>query len=99
MPENFNVNVGVESESNYCCFKLFSTALILTILTLLLHIYNDMFCPQPEDYSGVQMKDMEKSLLYKGPLDPANWVGLEKSDDLLGYLRVRSTNSKHYKNK
>uniref|UniRef100_A0A7N8WY20 Piezo type mechanosensitive ion channel component 2 n=1 Tax=Mastacembelus armatus TaxID=205130 RepID=A0A7N8WY20_9TELE len=30
---------------------------------------------------------LEESLLYKGPVDPANWVGLDKSDDLLGYLR------------
>uniref|UniRef100_A0A3Q4MTG6 Piezo type mechanosensitive ion channel component 2 n=1 Tax=Neolamprologus brichardi TaxID=32507 RepID=A0A3Q4MTG6_NEOBR len=27
------------------------------------------------------------SLLYKGRVDPANWVGLRKNDDLLGYLR------------
>uniref|UniRef100_A0A3Q0T344 Piezo type mechanosensitive ion channel component 2 n=1 Tax=Amphilophus citrinellus TaxID=61819 RepID=A0A3Q0T344_AMPCI len=27
------------------------------------------------------------SLLYNGTVDPANWVGLRKSDDLLGYLR------------
>ncbi|XP_054480874.1 LOW QUALITY PROTEIN: piezo-type mechanosensitive ion channel component 2 [Anoplopoma fimbria] len=31
--------------------------------------------------------EMKKSLLYKGPVDPANWVGLEKSADLLGYIR------------
>lgn len=31
---------------------------------------------------------MNTSLLYLGPVDPANWVGLQKSDDLLGYIRV-----------
>ncbi|XP_034009014.1 piezo-type mechanosensitive ion channel component 2 isoform X3 [Trematomus bernacchii] len=48
---------------------------------------NTMNCSMPEDYSDVQTKDMEKSLLYKGQFYAANWVGLEKSDDLLGYLR------------
>uniref|UniRef100_A0A3Q3LMQ3 Piezo type mechanosensitive ion channel component 2 n=1 Tax=Mastacembelus armatus TaxID=205130 RepID=A0A3Q3LMQ3_9TELE len=33
------------------------------------------------------LTELEESLLYKGPVDPANWVGLDKSDDLLGYLR------------
>ncbi|XP_054870800.1 piezo-type mechanosensitive ion channel component 2 isoform X5 [Amphiprion ocellaris] len=32
-------------------------------------------------------KELEESLLYKAPVDPTNWVGLRKSDDLLGYLR------------
>ncbi|KAK5919869.1 hypothetical protein CgunFtcFv8_023731 [Champsocephalus gunnari] len=44
-------------------------------------------CSMPQDYSEDQKIDMNKSLLYKSPVDPANWVGLEKSDDLLGYLR------------
>ncbi|XP_034063652.1 piezo-type mechanosensitive ion channel component 2 isoform X3 [Gymnodraco acuticeps] len=44
-------------------------------------------CLMPEDYSEDQKNDMNKSLLYKSPVDPANWVGLEKADDLLGYLR------------
>ena len=40
---------------------------------------------------------MEASLLYKAPVDPANWVGLDKSPDLLGYLRVRRGKSLRYK--
>ncbi|XP_039998805.1 piezo-type mechanosensitive ion channel component 2 isoform X2 [Xiphias gladius] len=44
-------------------------------------------CSMPENYSNDQMTEMRESLLYKGPVDPANWVGLNKSDDLLGYLR------------
>ncbi|XP_028282873.1 piezo-type mechanosensitive ion channel component 2 isoform X3 [Parambassis ranga] len=43
-------------------------------------------CTMP-DYTPAQKQEMEDSLLYKGPVDPANWVGLQKSDDLLGYLR------------
>lgn len=31
---------------------------------------------------------MNASLLYKEPVEPAHWVGLMKSDDLLVYLRV-----------
>uniref|UniRef100_A0A3P9DDQ3 Piezo type mechanosensitive ion channel component 2 n=1 Tax=Maylandia zebra TaxID=106582 RepID=A0A3P9DDQ3_9CICH len=30
---------------------------------------------------------LPESLLYDGRVDPANWVGLRKYDDLLGYLR------------
>uniref|UniRef100_A0A669D1H1 Piezo type mechanosensitive ion channel component 2 n=1 Tax=Oreochromis niloticus TaxID=8128 RepID=A0A669D1H1_ORENI len=30
---------------------------------------------------------LPESLLYNGRVDPANWVGLRKYDDLLGYLR------------
>lgn len=36
---------------------------------------------------------MKDSLLYKEPVEPAHWVGLGKSNDLLEYLRVRSGNS------
>ncbi|XP_072220008.1 piezo-type mechanosensitive ion channel component 2 [Leuresthes tenuis] len=43
-------------------------------------------CSIPISYKGEKRDEMEKSLLYKGG-DPANWVGLKKSDDLLGYLR------------
>ena len=31
---------------------------------------------------------MSESVLYKEPVDPANWVGLMKSEPLLEYLRV-----------
>ncbi|XP_044075319.1 piezo-type mechanosensitive ion channel component 2 isoform X3 [Siniperca chuatsi] len=40
-----------------------------------------------ENYSKDQQAEMEKSLLYEKLVDPAVWVGLEKSKDLLGYLR------------
>lgn len=33
---------------------------------------------------------MNQSLLYKEVVEPAHWVGLMKSDDLLDYLRVSS---------
>ncbi|KAM8838287.1 piezo-type mechanosensitive ion channel component 2 isoform 4-T4 [Synchiropus picturatus] len=44
-------------------------------------------CSMPDSYSEEQKKELEDSLLYSGPVDPANWVGLRKSDDLLGYIR------------
>ncbi|XP_067331483.1 piezo-type mechanosensitive ion channel component 2 isoform X3 [Channa argus] len=44
-------------------------------------------CSMPENYSDSQKSEMKESLLYKHPVDPANWVGLQKSNDLLGYLR------------
>lgn len=36
---------------------------------------------------------MKDSLLYKEPVEPAHWVGLRKSNDLLDYLRVRKPSS------
>ncbi|XP_042283733.1 piezo-type mechanosensitive ion channel component 2 isoform X1 [Thunnus maccoyii] len=44
-------------------------------------------CTMPESYGEDQRLEMQDSLLYRSPVDPANWVGLRKSDDLLGYLR------------
>ncbi|XP_063742823.1 piezo-type mechanosensitive ion channel component 2 isoform X2 [Eleginops maclovinus] len=44
-------------------------------------------CSMPDGYSNDEEIYMKNSLLYKSPVDPANWVGLEKSEDLLGYLR------------
>uniref|UniRef100_A0A3Q3FEP5 Piezo type mechanosensitive ion channel component 2 n=1 Tax=Labrus bergylta TaxID=56723 RepID=A0A3Q3FEP5_9LABR len=42
----------------------------------------------PSGYSQQQMEELKKnSLLYKELVEPAHWVGLEKQDDLLGYLR------------
>lgn len=35
---------------------------------------------------------MEATPLYVSLVDPANWVGLDKSVDLLDYLRVSSHN-------
>lgn len=67
---------------------------VFTILRLadnacLLHSYCSAFSfQQPANYSQTQATELEESLLYRGPVDPANWVGLEKSADLLGYLRV-----------
>lgn len=46
------------------------------------------FCPQPENYSSEQLTEMKESMLYKEPVEPAHWVGLKKSNDLLDYLRV-----------
>lgn len=47
-------------------------------------------CPQPESYSSEEVTEMKQSLLYKEPVEPAHWVGLMKSNDLLDYLRVSS---------
>ncbi|KAM3865799.1 piezo-type mechanosensitive ion channel component 2 [Diretmus argenteus] len=44
-------------------------------------------CSMPMNYSHEQRKEMKESLLYKKPVDPANWVGLRKFDPLLDYLR------------
>ncbi|XP_031720951.1 piezo-type mechanosensitive ion channel component 2 isoform X3 [Anarrhichthys ocellatus] len=56
-------------------------------LTSIDHLTYSKTCSMPLNYSAVQINEMKESLLYKAPVDPANWVGLEKSDDLLGYLR------------
>ncbi|XP_016897822.1 piezo-type mechanosensitive ion channel component 2 isoform X3 [Cynoglossus semilaevis] len=40
-----------------------------------------------EQYADDQKKEMEATPLYVSLVDPANWVGLDKSVDLLGYLR------------
>ncbi|XP_058468470.1 piezo-type mechanosensitive ion channel component 2 isoform X3 [Solea solea] len=44
-------------------------------------------CSLPERYSSDQEDELKTSLLYDGLVDPANWVGLNKANDLLGYLR------------
>ncbi|XP_068604478.1 piezo-type mechanosensitive ion channel component 2 [Brachionichthys hirsutus] len=44
-------------------------------------------CSMPESYSEDQMMGMKDSLLYREPVEPAHWVGLMKSNDLLKYLR------------
>ncbi|XP_026229618.1 piezo-type mechanosensitive ion channel component 2 isoform X1 [Anabas testudineus] len=43
-------------------------------------------CSELVNISMLRSDEMKESLLYKEPVDPANWVGLQKSDDLLGYL-------------
>ncbi|XP_026094030.1 piezo-type mechanosensitive ion channel component 2-like isoform X2 [Carassius auratus] len=42
---------------------------------------------QPENYTDAQRSDMARSLLYSGPVDPANWIGLRKFSPLLENLR------------
>ncbi|XP_057713162.1 piezo-type mechanosensitive ion channel component 2 isoform X2 [Corythoichthys intestinalis] len=44
-------------------------------------------CTMPAGYTSEQEKEMQGSLLYSGSVDPANWVGLDKNVDLLGYIR------------
>ncbi|XP_070774836.1 piezo-type mechanosensitive ion channel component 2 [Enoplosus armatus] len=44
-------------------------------------------CSMPQSYSKDQKTEMQESLLYVKPVDPAMWFGLEKSNDLLEYLR------------
>ncbi|XP_051769980.1 piezo-type mechanosensitive ion channel component 2 isoform X2 [Ctenopharyngodon idella] len=43
-------------------------------------------CTMPDNYTENE-KYMNDSLLYRGPVDPAKWVGLDKSDPVLVYLR------------
>lgn len=55
-----------------------------------------LLSPQPEGYSDTKMEDLKaESVLYKGPVDPANWVGLTKSKPLLEYLRVSRASQHH----
>uniref|UniRef100_A0A8C9X2X2 Piezo type mechanosensitive ion channel component 2 n=1 Tax=Sander lucioperca TaxID=283035 RepID=A0A8C9X2X2_SANLU len=44
-------------------------------------------CNMTGNYSDWQRTELGKSLLYNDSVDPAIWVGLNKSPDLLGYLR------------
>lgn len=56
------------------------------------HFYIFLYL-QLVNISMLRSDEMKESLLYKEPVDPANWVGLQKSDDLLGYLTVRTGNN------
>uniref|UniRef100_A0A673KUB4 Piezo-type mechanosensitive ion channel component 2-like n=1 Tax=Sinocyclocheilus rhinocerous TaxID=307959 RepID=A0A673KUB4_9TELE len=47
----------------------------------------DSFSFNPSNYTEQQKMDMNHSLLYRKPVDPANWVGLEKFVDILPNLR------------
>uniref|UniRef100_A0A8C2H7K3 Piezo type mechanosensitive ion channel component 2 n=1 Tax=Cyprinus carpio TaxID=7962 RepID=A0A8C2H7K3_CYPCA len=38
-------------------------------------------CTMPSNYTKEQKMDMNHSLLYRKPVDPANWVGLEKFEE------------------
>ncbi|NXP72437.1 PIEZ2 protein, partial [Ramphastos sulfuratus] len=40
-----------------------------------------------ENETKVNLEELKTSLLYSGPVDPAEWVGLRKSYPLLVYLR------------
>ncbi|XP_043081658.1 piezo-type mechanosensitive ion channel component 2 isoform X2 [Puntigrus tetrazona] len=44
-------------------------------------------CSMPGNYTEAQRLDLSRSLLYSGPLDPANWIGLKKFSPLLENLR------------
>ncbi|XP_054623072.1 piezo-type mechanosensitive ion channel component 2 isoform X2 [Dunckerocampus dactyliophorus] len=44
-------------------------------------------CTMPAAYTTEQEKEMQDSVLYRGLVDPANWVGLQKTDNLLGYIK------------
>uniref|UniRef100_H2TFE0 Piezo type mechanosensitive ion channel component 2 n=1 Tax=Takifugu rubripes TaxID=31033 RepID=H2TFE0_TAKRU len=44
-------------------------------------------CSPPGNNSSEQLTEMKESILYKEPVEPAHWVGLRKSNDLLDYLR------------
>ncbi|NWQ70499.1 PIEZ2 protein, partial [Neopipo cinnamomea] len=40
-----------------------------------------------ENETKVDLEELKTSVLYSGPVDPAEWVGLRKSNPLLVYLR------------
>ncbi|NXI25724.1 PIEZ2 protein, partial [Sterrhoptilus dennistouni] len=40
-----------------------------------------------ENETKVNLEELKTSVLYSGPVDPAEWVGLRKSNPLLVYLR------------
>uniref|UniRef100_A0A8C7I5S7 Piezo type mechanosensitive ion channel component 2 n=1 Tax=Oncorhynchus kisutch TaxID=8019 RepID=A0A8C7I5S7_ONCKI len=44
-------------------------------------------CSMPMNYTDKQREEMKDSLLYKEPVDPSNWVGLNKFNPLLENLR------------
>ncbi|XP_070990008.1 piezo-type mechanosensitive ion channel component 2 [Oncorhynchus clarkii lewisi] len=44
-------------------------------------------CSMPMNYTDKQREEMKDSLLYKDPVDPSNWVGLNKLNPLLENLR------------
>ncbi|CAL8279118.1 unnamed protein product [Lota lota] len=44
-------------------------------------------CTMPSGYKVKKIEELTESVLYKDPVDPANWVGLMKSEPLLEYLR------------
>ncbi|XP_059750033.1 piezo-type mechanosensitive ion channel component 2 [Balaenoptera ricei] len=45
-------------------------------------------CSLPnENQTNIPLQQLNKSLLYSAPIDPAEWVGLRKSSPLLVYLR------------
>ncbi|XP_028816356.1 piezo-type mechanosensitive ion channel component 2 isoform X2 [Denticeps clupeoides] len=44
-------------------------------------------CTMPQNYTDTERTEMARSLLYSGPVDPANWVGLKKLSPVLENLR------------
>uniref|UniRef100_A0A3B3S4V9 Piezo type mechanosensitive ion channel component 2 n=1 Tax=Paramormyrops kingsleyae TaxID=1676925 RepID=A0A3B3S4V9_9TELE len=47
--------------------------------------HHSINCSKPENYTDQNY--LGGSLLYKGPIDPSNWVGLQQHKDLLASLR------------
>lgn len=47
--------------------------------------------PQPlPNSTNLQKMEINQSLLYRGPVDPANWFGVRKGFPNLGYIQVRA---------
>lgn len=45
--------------------------------------------PQPfPNSTNLQKTEIHESLLYRGPIDPANWFGVRKGFPNLGYIQV-----------
>lgn len=45
--------------------------------------------PQPLlNSTNLQKTEIKQSLLYRGPVDPANWFGVRKGFPNLGYIQV-----------
>ncbi|XP_051552940.1 piezo-type mechanosensitive ion channel component 2-like [Myxocyprinus asiaticus] len=73
-----------------------SVCTVWTCVIIICKMFYQLESIEPKNYSSVcimpnytieQKKTMNSSLLYKEPVDPANWVGLEKFDDILPNLR------------
>ncbi|XP_051556560.1 piezo-type mechanosensitive ion channel component 2 isoform X2 [Myxocyprinus asiaticus] len=70
-----------------------SVCTVWTCVIIICKMFYQLESIEPKNYSSVCImpnntkKTMNISLLYKEPVDPANWVGLEKFEDILPNLR------------
>uniref|UniRef100_A0A3B3CQA6 Piezo type mechanosensitive ion channel component 2 n=1 Tax=Oryzias melastigma TaxID=30732 RepID=A0A3B3CQA6_ORYME len=60
---------------------------VCTVWTCVIIVCKMLYQLKTVDPSPSICSYVNDSLLYKAPVDPGNWWGLKKTDDLLGYLR------------